>query len=101
MPGKKTATLALDQTSPVTGDISFHATQSGFANEYLLWVSVHCFDSEGVAVSAAFLPIQWPDGTAGPFSTDAASAVRGTAYVFEYPQTATPIRGTEIDFEIG
>lgn len=94
---KPSATISLDQDQPVGEAISFHVTTT-IKNPYLAWVANKCFDANGVVVISQYLPVQWPDGTAGDFATrqvnpdgSVIQGVTGLAYAFEYPNTETPL----------
>jgi hypothetical protein len=64
------------------------------ADVYSLWVANIC-SKNGVTVSAEYHPVQsW---TAGPFVTAGTSC---TAYVWKFPDTATPLKGGSMTYAV-
>ena len=78
-------------------------------NIFNLWVANQVFQM-GVRVAAEYLPVQWVNGeseegiaglfTLGPTTMWPGGAAQGTAYVWRFPASETPIRGAFLAYEI-
>ena len=110
--GHASATIALTEPEPVSGDVTYDVTTAHATNPYDLWVRQVCFLGN-VGVDVQDQGVQWTNttpakgnkfdgtGTAGPFQTSgihhgsngdtAWSSDRCEAYVWEWPDWPNPI----------
>lgn len=87
--GGLSATIALDQTPPVSGDVTYSVTVHDARNPYVLWVGQRCYLA-GELVDAQYQGVQWTSvtqakgnksdgvGFAGPFETSGIHRGSGT-----------------------
>src|SRR5262245_4282195 len=101
--GKLAATISMSDQAQ--GYSEFAVTRSGGkANDaYGLWVANKCYDANGTLLSAQYLPVQWSDqtlyprsGVAGDFTTTGASC---TSYVWEFPNSETPLGSASLTYK--
>lgn len=80
--------------------VNMSVTASGY-DRYALWVANWC-KSGSVAVSGQFAPVQWSSvgSTAqGSVAFETPAGVDScTAYVFQYPTTHTPLKGSTVTY---
>ena len=105
--GNNTATISLVEplaaslgSWPSVGDsVSFAVSANVKASDvYSLWVANYCYQ-DGVAVYQQFVPVQ--SGTAGPFTLSwSGGAASCTAYVFLFPNTASPLSGGSLSYSV-
>jgi hypothetical protein len=78
--GPASATIALTEPEPVSGDVTYAVTEENARNPYELWVAQRCF-LNGDLVDVQYQGVQWTsvveghgrhnsgEGFAGPFQT--------------------------------
>jgi hypothetical protein len=91
--------LAAAGTPTVGSKVSFAVTANVKASSVpYLWVANWCYQN-GVAVYAQFLPVQ--NWTAGSFTLNWSGGTAAcTAYVFLFPNTATPMSGGTMKYNV-
>jgi hypothetical protein len=119
--GPASATIALTESEPVSGDVTYAVTETNMANPYEGWVRQLCYLGTDL-VDVQYQGVVWTSvtqgpghhsqgsGLAGPFQTSGIhegsggvntpwSSDRCEAYVWDYPDFLDPI-STVLSFSV-